>query len=351
MLLLWPLDDRLYQISLNAVLNAFPFLFLPWTPIGIELDVQQSTISGLLSYLLNWTPQDFQNYYGSTIFRLSLQGLILHFSIFIIYIHFVLRPLAPSNVKIFNSFKIKDSILSLRTSIVRYWKKIPKELLAPGIMLILIGFSLGPLISSEVVDSTSSSGTIEFNAHIFKPFVQINLETVSQILDPNALQSINISYQISSNGVPFAIDTIIVPSDWFNSFSSDINHIANQYINENVPNNDTNFKLDYQTYLHNKISNDEPLYIYSVTNSGTNFNYVYNTTKKGFFSIGFILSNWESAQLWNETYLYFTLQIHLEQAYERNINWILGTTIQLSGLLIVLIAILPFKKKEPKIKN
>ena len=93
MMLLWPLDDQLYQIRILAVFSVFPFLFLPWTLLGFDIDVIHSNIQGLLRYLINLTPDEIIQLTGSTTFNLSLVNLVLHMSIMLVYLHYVIQPM------------------------------------------------------------------------------------------------------------------------------------------------------------------------------------------------------------------------------------------------------------------
>lgn len=344
MMLLWPLDNRLYQISLLFLFDGIPFIIFPWTPLGIELQVEQTTIKGLLSYLLNWTPADFQQYFGTTKFYLQFQGLILHIFIFITYVHFVLRPVFPRNTRVskkLSKLRVKR-ISELIFSIQQFWNRIPKYLFVPGMMMMIIGFSAGPLISEKVYDDQQISGQLRFNKSIFNHLFQVGFETVDQPLDPGAIQTLNYSFHIHTNELEFKILTVIAYQNWFSNLNSKLYQIINQYTKENAPLNDSIFKMQYQEQINTILNDNDTLYLSTIVNSETEYSKLFETTEYNKFGVGFILYDWNSSQEWNQTNLNFQVDLFLETSYERNVNYFIGSSIQFIGLLFVVMSVTYF---------
>ncbi len=343
MMMFWPLDNRLYQIQLLFRLDANPFLFLPWRPLGAVFDVTQSTIIGLYNYLFNWSPQDFINNTGSTVFYYSFTGLILHSLIFISWIYFVVRPCWPFEGKNLGS---RLNFFGISTPIKKYWKNLTKELLIPGIMLIIIGFSFGPLVTSQVPDNSPISGSLTLTQNTFNALMFIPLSSVDQPLDPNAQFSIAAQYNITNLHSGEALYFVIADKNFFFSLQQQINSLASTINSTNKPANDTLFKQNYSNIISSTVTKQSTIVLQTITTNQTVQNpSTVKVLSKSDYGVGFILKNWSSKPTWNETNTQINISGNLDVSYSRTVNYWLGMIIQLTGMLLVAIALLlPFKK-------
>jgi hypothetical protein len=346
MMLFWPLDDRLYQIGLVFKLDANPFLILPWTPLGSEFTVSQSTVQGLFSYLFNWTPQDFIDYRGTTIFYYSFVGLIFHILILITWIYFVLKPFWPFKG---GHIGVKTDFLSFFTKFTSFWHKVSKEILIPGIMLVIIGFTLGPLVGERVSDSQSISTDLTFTENSFNAMTFVPLDSISQPLDFNANFFVNISYKVSNLQIGEEIAFIIASKSFFLTVQQEINQLASTIITTAKPANDTIFKSSYSEIISSNVLNDSTDYLEVITTNQTSdavFNF--NLPSKNDSGIGFILKNWSSKENWTDSNTKISVIGNLEVSYSRAINFYLGVTIELTGLFLIGLALVnvQIKKKQ-----
>lgn len=343
MMMFWPLDNRLYQIQLFFKLNANPFLFLPWTPLSAAFEVSQSTIVGLYNYLFNWTPQDFINNTGSTIFEYSFVGLILHSLILISWIYFVLRPCWPFEGRNLGS---KLDFFGFFSGVKHYWQSLTKELLVPGIMLIIIGFSLGPLVTNQVPSTSQINGSLTLTPNSFNALMFIPLSAVDQPLDPNAHFSIATEYQVSNIHTGDALYFIIADQSFFISLQQKINTLASTINSTNKPANDTLFKQQFDSIISSSVTVQNTIVLQTITTNQTVQNPApVKVLSKNNYGVGFILRSWSSKPTWNETNTQITIAGNLAVSYSRTVNYWLGMIIQTSGIFIVLIAlVLPLKK-------
>ncbi|MHA2362750.1 MAG: metal-dependent hydrolase [Candidatus Hodarchaeales archaeon] len=335
-MLLWPLDNQLYQVQFLVTFSAFPFLFLPWTPLGYELEIEHSTIQGLLNYLLNWTPDIWIQNTGSTVFKLSFLGLIFHITIFVVYFHVVLRELTPS-ITIKRSIKALDEFRKIKKLTVGFWEAIPKLLLIPGILLLFIGFGMGPMLGERILDSQESQGTLEFQSLRFSPLFQISFETAGQLLDPNAKQGVSYNFNIINNPVNMSIYFIVAHSTWFSAFWQQNSLLKQKYFTPPLPNNDTAFHEDYLSVRNNILSENIPLIFEEVTTGEKTGSITLQEKNK--YGIGFLIYDWVSAPNWNNTDLRTTIKLPITAYYERLVNYWLGVAIELIGLSLIMISL------------
>ena len=343
MMMFWPLDNRLYQIQLFFTLDAKPFLILPWRPLGATFDVSQSTIIGLYNYLFNWSPQDFINAYNTTVFQYEFVGLILHSLIFMCWIFFVLRPFWPLQGRKEVS---KLNLFGIFTHIKNYWQSLVKELLIPGIMLIIIGFSFGALITNQVPDTQLITSNLNLTGNTFNALTFVPIVAVDQPLDPNAHFSINTSYNIQNVYTGEELYFVIAKESFFFSLQQQINSLGSTINKTNKPLNDTIFKQEYNNILTSSVTSQSTIVLQTISTNQTNQQFIIQLPSKSSYGVGFILKNWNSKQFWNETNTQLLVSGNLVVSYSRTINYWLGIIIQVSGMVLVAIAlILPFKSK------
>ena len=344
MMMFWPLDNRLYQIQLFFKLNANPFFFLPWRPLGAFFDVSQSTIIGLYNYLFNWSPQDFIKYTGSTVFNYVFTGLILHSLIFMCWIYFVLRPCWPFEGK---NLGAKLNFFGFFSNVKRYWQKLTKELLIPGIMLIIIGFSFGALVTSHVPDNQPINGNLAFTQNTFNAVIFVPLVSVSQPLDPNAQFSIHAHYQATNIHTGEELFFAVASESFFFTLQNQINVLASSINSTNKPANDTLFKQNYNAIITSKLTSESTIYLTTISSNQTaQQSYSIDVPSKDSYGVGFVLKNWSSKSTWNETNTQIAISGRLDVSYSRYVNYWIGMTIQIIGMALVSIAlVLPFRNK------
>lgn len=342
MMLLWPLDNQIYQIKFIVILSAFPFLFglLPWTLEGIKLDVIHSSIQGLFQYSFNWTPDDFQRFFGSTTFNLALESVLLHTGILIVYIHFVVRAVI-STTWIFSPFKHQRRYIQrIISKVSSFWHAVPKLILVPGFLFLIIGFNIGPVLGEQILDTKEAQGLLEFHPLRFNPLFQINFETANQFLDQNALQTISYNYTILTGSLSnISVYLILAPLRWFTSMGQQSFLLASQYIQSPLPENDTDFHSDYllirdQTLLETPPLLFKQLSMAKLTDIGTEF-----LPEQNSYGLGLFLFDWVSTPVWNETNHQISIQLSVEIIYERLVNYWTGIGIELLGSGLVVYSI------------
>lgn len=345
MMLLWPFDDRLYQISINFLFSPYPFLLLPWTPLGASFSVQQSNISGLFNYLFNWTPQQLINYYHSTVFEYVFVGLILNIFLVVLWLYFVVKPFWPLEGKHVGQ---KLDIFSIFTKLHSYWKHITKEILVPGLILIIIGFTLGPLITPQVTYNQPINNDIEFTGYTFNGFSYIPLDAISQPFDPNAQYIVSVTYNLTNVQTGDELYFVIASNSFFTNLGQKISETLSAFNSNGNLTTDTVLKSNYLNNVDSLITNQSTIYYQVQKTNLLDFTYSFNLPSKNSYGIGFVLKNWVSTTFLNETNTQLFLNGNTIITYTRNVNYWIGMSIQAIGMFFVVIAlVLPFKKRYP----
>ncbi len=350
MMMFWPLDNRLYEIKLIFTLNANPFLILPWQPLGASFQVTQSTIIGLYNYLFNWTPQDFINATGSTIFQYEFVGLILHSLILITWFYFVLRPCWPLQGKNIGS---KFNFFGFFSKVKHYWQHIAKELLIPAIMLILIGFSFGPLVTNQVPDNQTMKGNLSFTNSSFNAVMYAPIDAVSQPLDPNAHFTIAVDFIVSNFQTGDQLYYVVANESVFSSLQQQISTLLSTVSTTNPPVNDTVFKRQYTSIITKSLTNKTTIVLKSISTFQIRTEpTINNLLSNANYGVGFVLKDWSSKPQWFQTNTTINIASNIDVTYSRNVNYWIGIVIESIGILMAVIAlILPFKIKIKTFKK
>lgn len=344
MMLFWPLDDRLYTVKAFVIFDAFPLLLLPWTPLGFDLRVDQSTIQGLYSYLLNWSPQDFQQNFGTTKFAYPTTGAVLHGTILLAWLHFVLRvvlPPLPQN-RVNGWFQ---PLKKVGRRLQAYWQQVPKLALGAGVIVLLGGFALGPMVGPTVRDSQDLTNTIELTDERFRPFFWLTFETVAQPLDPRASQTLDYKYNVTERSANRSIELmfVVAPMTWWNGLGQSLSNLRPTE-DEPLPNNTIFHTQFIDTRGEYFGSNPPPVakLISSLTGVGVG---TFETTNKDSFGAGVVLHNWVPGTNWTDSAVRAKILVETETTYERKINFTLGVATQLVGGGVVIGALVMAAKK------
>jgi membrane-bound metal-dependent hydrolase YbcI (DUF457 family) len=171
--LFWPLDTRVFDVTMGITFGLISTFFLPVTIGGffVNIDPIEQSI-GATTFFINWTNEERISYFGGTSVDVAIQDFFVHVTIFLWYIMKVIIPLFQEIRKYDNTYMDKYQ----RTGIVKFawiwslyliqkvllflesWRKFASKKLEgktnyrrnwvnPSILLFLIAISLyaGPL--------------------------------------------------------------------------------------------------------------------------------------------------------------------------------------------------------------
>lgn len=238
----YPLSNRLFSLNFAILIDMMPWLFFPVTIVGFILELTGiSFLQGVSLYFYNLSPSQRIETFGREPVAFSIDNLLIHFFLFVIFFVFVAWPMLPNlNFKRFSEWRQKNNFDS--------------PLMGLGIMLILLGFLLVPMTGMYTVDSNSVSGHFRVSSRSFFPTLAISFESTDYLLQPSTLYNTEGTLSISSEVSSFDHMLLLTTQSGYNSFSGSVSTLFNQYP-LNTSGNILQFQLGYQT-LYNELSSN-----------------------------------------------------------------------------------------------
>ena len=233
----YPLSDRLYQMNFYYLLDLLPWLFFPVMIIGLGLRVTGvSYLSGLTTYFLNIPPSERVDIYGSQIIEINVEDILLHTLIFVIFLIKVVKPMTPSFT--FSYFQ------NLRGKITY-----DGYVLGVGLVLLLIGSIMGPLIGIQTVDSKSIDSTFRISPTVFSPTVALSNDPTNYLLQPNNLAKVNGTLTLDTMVTDFDHGLILSKQGDYSKFISDLSALYS-LTPPNTSENMVSFKEKYNQLVN-----------------------------------------------------------------------------------------------------
>jgi hypothetical protein len=323
--LFYPLDNKTYEISFLLEMTSQAVM-----PIGFLVDVIfQPLAAGLSTYFLNWTPGQRIDVFGDTFF-LSLPGLILNLTIALCWVFFVGREIIP--------WTWTNKLLVSRQKMLGIFKRVSvNTFTAVGIIFIVFGLFMGPILGQKPVQSISTSRSLSFTPQSISPSFSTNLETMDQILQPQAIHDLSITFTTTSvdNLGNLTWIGIFCLAAVYQNFTSNVIQLFVQHFNTTpLPLNDTPFKTDYrdvvQDFIEKSMESSEPL-------KGDNTSMTLEVKEPGNYVAAVIIHDWDSYSQFNETVIKRSLTINMEVQYDRSINYSLGMILGVIGVMILIV--------------
>lgn len=269
----YPLSNRLYSLNFAILIDMMPWVFLPVTIVGFILELTGiSYLQGVSLYFINLSPSQRIEIYGREPVAISIDNLLIHVLLFIIFFIFVARPMLPNlNIKRFSEWRQKNHFDS--------------PLIGLGIMLILLGFLLGPMTGMYTVDSNSVSGHFRVSSTSFFPTLAISFESTDYLLQPSTLYNTEGTLSISSEVSSFDHMLLLTTQSKYNSFSGSVSTLFKLYP-LNTSDNILKFQLDYQTFF-NELSSSS----LSSNSTTTNETSLYQQLNSGSYALVAVIHN------------------------------------------------------------
>ncbi|MFW9991018.1 MAG: hypothetical protein ACFFD4_03050 [Candidatus Odinarchaeota archaeon] len=325
--LFYPLDNKTYEINFLLEMTSQAAF-----PVKIVIDVIfQPLAAGLSTYILNWTPEQRIASFGETFFW-ALPELVMNLAIAICWLYFVGKEIFP-----LSSF---SNLLKSRKSAIRTLKRISlNTFTAVGVIFILFGLFLGPVLEQHPIQSISVNRTLIYSPQTLTPSFSTNMETMDQLLQPRATHRLYLDFTTvlaESPGNVTWVGVVCRASEYNKNFTTKAFLLFAQHFDTaQLPENDSQFKTEYiiivSDFLKRCIATSEPL-------KAQNTTLTVDITEPGDYVAAAVLSNWDSYQQLNETVVRRSVTIDMLIEYDRSVNYALGVTL---GVIGVLIAVAP----------
>lgn len=279
--LFYPLSDRLYQFNFEILFDVMPWFILPATIVGLGFEISGvSYLRGLTTYFVNLPPSIREEIYGHKPIAFSIDDFFIHVLIFVIFFMYVAKPMVPT----VNLSQISDWRGKLRFD---------GPIMGFGVVLLIVGFVLGPMIGPYTIDSESIQSSFQASSTLFSPTIAIKFETTSYLLQPNTVFSVEGILTTISEENPFDQLLLLTTQENYSTFSSSVSKLFKQYP-FNTSDNILAFKAKYTTLLNNLIT-------YPLAMNLTNLNKTSIDTQlgSGSFTIVGVIEGWNSTQILN----------------------------------------------------
>ncbi len=323
----YPLSDRLYQFNFEILFDVMPWLIFPATIVGIGFEISGlSYLRGLRSYFVNLPPSIREEIYGHTPVAFSIDDFFVHVILFAIFLVYVALPMTPTvNLGRFSDWRKKLNF--------------DGPILGLGVILLVMGFVIGPMIGTHTIDSDSIKGSFQASTTVFSPSLAISFETTKYLLQPDTVFFIEGTLKTTSNDDPFDQMLLLTTKECYNNFSSRISKLFKQ---SSLNSTDTvlEFVEEYQSILSDLIT-------YPLAMNLTNHNETSLRTQKlgGSFALVGVIEAWNSTQILNNSRLYENVQLEVVVTSSRFTLLVFGLASMISGIVLLIFSVRVKKRK------
>jgi hypothetical protein len=323
----YPLSDRLYQFNFEILFDVMPWFILPATIAGIGFEISGvSYLRGLRTYFINLPPAIREEIYGHKPIAFSIDDFFIHLILFVIFLMYVARPMFPP-VNINNLSKWREKI------------RFDGPILGFGVILLVTGFVLGPMIGTQTIDSDSIRSSFQVSSTIFSPTIAIKFETTNYLLQPNTVFSLTSKLLTTSDNNPFDQILLLTTQENYSTFSSGVSELFKQYP-FNTSDNILAFETNYAILLNDLIT-------YPLAMNLTNLNETSLHTQlfSGFFTIVGVIEQWNFTQILNGTHLVENTRLEVKITSSRFTLLTFGLGSVIAGIGVTIFSVMVKKRK------
>lgn len=295
----YPLSDRLYQFNFKILFDVMPWFILPATIAGIGFEISGvSYLRGLTTYFINLPPTIREEIYGHKPITFSIDDFFVHVFLFVIFLMYVARPMAPT-------------VNLPRLSEWRERIRFDGPILGFGVILLVVGLVIGPMIGTHTIDSDSIRSSFQISSTVFSPTIAIKFETTNYLLQPNTVFSLEGTLRTTSDDDPFDQILLLTTQKNYSTFSSDVSKLFKQYP-FNTSDNILAFETNYRILLNDLIT-------YPLAMNLTNLNEtsLHTQMSSGSFTIVGVIERWNFTQILNGSHLLENTRLEVKIASNR----------------------------------
>jgi hypothetical protein len=289
--------------------------------IGLEFRVTGiSYLKGLTTYFLNIPPSDRPDIFGSRVIAINVQDILLHTLIFAIFFVKVAKPMAPQFT--FENYQ------KLR-------KKITFDgyVLGAGLILILVGIIMGPLIGIQNTDVQSIDSTFRISPSVFSPTVALSSDATNFLFQPNTISNINGTLTLQTIETDFDLVLLLSKQNDYTNFITDLSALYSS-TPPNTSENALYFKENYTLLVNELFSSAIEM------NETDQYQKTINTqiTSQDIMLIG-ILENWNDTLLLEGVEQTMNTHLAIEVKTSRLILFLIGSGAILGGFFLIFISV------------
>jgi hypothetical protein len=325
--LFYPLSDRLYQIDFVYLLNLTPWLFFPVMIVGAQLKITSvSYLQGIASYFINLSPSERIEAFGTDVITIRIEDFLIHVILFAFFLIYVGKPMIPSYSN--------EKLLSIYRNL-----HYERYVLSAGLLLVIIGLIMGPMIGDQVIDKDSVNSTLRISSGNFAPSLAISIDPPSYLLQPQTTMKISGSLTIQSNESSFAHVLLVTKQNSYSNFVSGISALF-KVAPPNTSDNLMIFKSGYNNLL-------SMLYSDALAMNLTNLNETYIDTELEINSVALVavIENWNDTSILEGIEQQMGVKLTIIVRFSRITVYLIGLGTIIVGILVIFISV-NLKKKD-----
>ena len=221
-MLFWPLDSNLYDLSIYLRFENTPWLFFPLTFAGLIPDWSIYSLSeGQNIYFINMTQQQREAIYGDYI-NLYIGSFTLHVTIFVVWLVVIFFPAFKRKKRKQDNKQVKFVIFTKE-----FWKRLKRHMTLLGLFLIFIGVLLGPSIGNNKEMDHTVSSKYKSTQTDFDP-------TLGVSIDSKIHASTTVVFSCEQHLVDYNVSLLLTDNDTFINFFTDFGNLTNVYYDGNI---------------------------------------------------------------------------------------------------------------------
>jgi hypothetical protein len=319
--LFYPLSDRLYQIDFVYLLNLTPWLFFPVMIVGAQLKITSvSYLQGIANYFINLSPSERIETFGTDVITIRIEDFLIHVILFLLFLIYVGKPMIPSYSN--------EKLISMYRSLL-----FERYVLSAGLLLVIIGLIMGPMVGDQVIDKNSVNSTLRISSDNFAPSLAISIEPPSYLLQPQTTMKISGSLTIQSSEDSFAHVLLVAKQNTYNNFISGISALF-KVSPPNTSDNLIAFKSGYNTLL-------SMLYSDALAMNLTNLNETSIDTELEISSVALVavIENWNDTSILEGTEQQMGAKLAIIVRFSRITVYLIGLGTIIVGIFMIFISV------------
>ena len=222
LLLFWPIDPNLYDLSIYLRFENSSWLFFPLTLVGIIPDWKiYSQTEGQNIYFINMTQEQRQAIYGNYI-NLYIAQFTMHVLLFIVWFIVIVIPAFKRKNK--REKTSQKRVVSITKTI---WIRLKRHLTLLGLFMIFTGLLLGPAIGSEKEMNYTLTSRYRDTQTIFDPTLGVKIEN-------RGSANTTVKFSSTINLIKYNVSVMLSDNTTFITFFENFDNLTKVYYAGNI---------------------------------------------------------------------------------------------------------------------
>lgn len=222
LLLFWPVDPNLYDLSIYLRFENASWLFFPLTFVGIIPNwTIYSQTEGQNIYFINLSQEQRQAIYGDYI-DLYIAQFTLHLLLFVVWFIVIVLPAFKRK-----KTKVEKTEKRFVSSLKVFWGRLKRHLTLLGLFMIFVGVLLGPVIGNDNEMRYNITSRYRATQTLFDPTLGVMVES-----KPQANTTVEFSSDLDL--IDYNTSVLLTDNNTFLNFFTDFDNLTQVYYDGNI---------------------------------------------------------------------------------------------------------------------